>query len=186
MEKPDTTNTIVTAEPTFFVETGFCGSVIKAASWDEAMSRAAEYMAEFHYSADERGKQRISYTVYRLPAGTTIWDEDHISPADQHICEVTGESRDATHVKWGTAPDCPHGEHEFLSTLEHEGGLKENPGTWGHGGACIIKSHCMHCGLPKTDDYWDDATNQYIPTGITSYGEIPDDWDCAHVEEREI
>ena len=103
MEKPYITNTIITAEPTFFVETGFCGSAIKAASWDEAMSRAAEYMAELYYGADEHETRRTSYTVYRLPAGTTIWDGDGISPADMHICEVTGESRDATHVEEGKA-----------------------------------------------------------------------------------
>ena len=99
MQKTHTTNTILTTEPTFFVQTDFCGSVIKAASWDEAKIRAAEYMAESYYGANEHGTQRISYSIYRLQAWTTIWDGNYVDPATQYDCEVTGESRDATYVE---------------------------------------------------------------------------------------
>ena len=99
MEKPYNTNTILTTEPTFFVQTDFCGSVIKAASWDEAKIKAAEYMAESYYGANEHGTQRISYSIYRLQAWTTIWDGNYVDPATQYDCEVTGESRDATYVE---------------------------------------------------------------------------------------
>ncbi len=95
MEKLSNPNTIVTAEPTFFVRTDFTGITIKAASWDEAKIRAAEYMAESYYGANEHGTQRIRYTVYLLPAGTHIWSEDYVSPEVLERCE----SQDATHVE---------------------------------------------------------------------------------------
>lgn len=43
-------------------------------------------------------------------------------------------------------------EHEWVSTYEVEGGLKENPGVWSMGGTkMVFKSHCEHCGLHRTE-----------------------------------
>ncbi len=151
-----------------------CSSTFEADSWDEAMDTAADYMSEGEYNADEYGTQRIDYTVYQLPA-----DMKAETGTDHHIgLDVLAgcEEQTATHVQQPTEPDCPHGSHEFVADVEHEGGLKENPGVFGHGGSVVCESHCKHCGLPRTDDSWDDKLNQHIPDGNTSYGEIPDDW----------
>ncbi len=51
-------------------------------------------------------------------------------------------------------PDCPAGEHEWVSPHELLGGLKENPGVWGNGGGVIIRQVCRHCGIYRITDTW--------------------------------
>ena len=88
----------VTTESTFFVRTNYGGDSIKASSWEDAMTKAAEYMAKSYYGANERGIQRISYTVCRLPIGTRIWSissGDYVSPNDLAHCE----SQDAIYTE---------------------------------------------------------------------------------------
>ena len=46
-----------------------------------------------------------------------------------------------------------------------------------NGGATVSHTHCKHCGLPRTDDYWDDELDQHIPEGNRTYGDMPDDWE---------
>ena len=47
----------------------------------------------------------------------------------------------------GGDTDC---EHEWSS--EGEGGCTENPGVWSRGGTTlVIKSHCIMCGLKRTE-----------------------------------
>ncbi len=160
--------------PLYRCSDGECSRTFEADSWDEAMDTAADYMSEGEYGADENGTQRIEYTVYQLPASVKAKLGDNVQiDGDMLSC---CESREATHVERPTEPECPHGDHDFVSDIEHEGGIKENPGTFGHGGAVVCYSHCKHCGLPKTDDFWDYDLDRYIPDGNTSYGEIPDDW----------
>ncbi len=55
---------------TFFVKSDFCDSAFRASSWDEAMDRAAEYVAKSYYGGDEHGTQRPTYTIYRLSDGS--------------------------------------------------------------------------------------------------------------------
>ena len=89
----------VADESTFFVGTDFTGTTIRAASWDEAMIKAAEYMAESDHPGDIYEEQQISYSVYKLPAGTVIWNGDIVSRFVLDVCE----SQDATHVEEGEA-----------------------------------------------------------------------------------
>ncbi len=52
-------------------------------------------------------------------------------------------------------PNCTHdGGHDWQSPYEIVGGIKENPGVWGHGGGVIINECCMHCGCKRTTDTW--------------------------------
>ncbi len=83
-------------ESTFFVGFGSIdGTTIRAASWDEAMSRAAKYIAEADHPCDIYEEQWISYTVYKLPAGTAIWNKDIVSQFVLDTCE----SQDATYLE---------------------------------------------------------------------------------------
>jgi len=55
------------------------------------------------------------------------------------------------------APRCVDGKrdsHEWKSPYRLLGGLKENPGVWGHGGGVIIRDVCMQCGCERTTDTW--------------------------------
>lgn len=45
-------------------------------------------------------------------------------------------------------------EHKWESPYDLVGGLKENPGVWGHGGGVIYEEVCMLCGCLKTTNTW--------------------------------
>jgi len=80
----------------------------------------------------------------------TIWIDVNVS------CKETGESESDTVQLDEDEPDCESdgGVHNWQSPIELVGGIKENPGCWGHGGGVIITEVCMHCGCKKTTDTW--------------------------------
>ena len=86
----------VTAGSTFFVQTDSYGSGFKAASWDEAMTRAAEYMTEAYHKGDGPWTRRIIYTVYLVPDG---WSTGGTILDTLDRCE----SQDAIHIVEGEA-----------------------------------------------------------------------------------
>jgi len=52
-------------------------------------------------------------------------------------------------------PECTSEDgHDWTSPYELLGGLKENPGVFGHGGGAIVKEVCRHCGCLRTTDTW--------------------------------
>jgi hypothetical protein len=52
-------------------------------------------------------------------------------------------------------PDCDGDqEHDWQSPYEIVGGIKENPGVWGHGGGVTITEVCIHCGCERFTDTW--------------------------------
>lgn len=52
-------------------------------------------------------------------------------------------------------PSCELGmKHDWQAPYEIVGGIKENPGVWGHGGGVIIKEVCLNCMCKKTTDTW--------------------------------
>ncbi len=52
-------------------------------------------------------------------------------------------------------PDCIDADgHDWQAPLEIVGGIKENPGVWGHGGGVTIDEVCVRCGCGKTIDTW--------------------------------
>jgi len=53
-----------------------------------------------------------------------------------------------------TEPECCDGDHEWESPIGVVGGIKENPGVWGHGGGVVIQELCVKCGCGKTTDTW--------------------------------
>lgn len=57
-------------------------------------------------------------------------------------------------------PDCDDDsdEHDWCSPFSVVGGIKENPGVWGHGGGVKITEVCRHCGTYRDTDTW--ATNR--------------------------
>lgn len=56
-------------------------------------------------------------------------------------------------MKIDEEPTCPdHDEHDWQSPHEIVGGIKENPGVWGHDGGVIINECCMHCGCKRVTD----------------------------------
>ena len=51
-------------------------------------------------------------------------------------------------------PECCEGDHQWERPIEVVGGIKENPGVWGHGGGVTIKEVCRHCGIYRHTDTW--------------------------------
>lgn len=69
-------------------------------------------------------------------------------------CALTGERIDVTVTMGPDEPECTGAKHDWQSPIEIVGGIKENPGVWGHGGGVIITECCMHCGCKRTTDTW--------------------------------
>lgn len=68
---------------------------------------------------------------------------------------ITGEEGWRTVVLSPPEPDCWDDQtHEWQSPYSVLGGVRENPGVWGHGGGLIIREVCRHCGTYRITDTW--------------------------------
>lgn len=57
-----------------------------------------------------------------------------------------------------TEPVCrkgADGAHDWRAPHALVGGIKDNPGVYGHGGGVIIREVCGHCGLYRVLNTWD-------------------------------
>lgn len=83
-------------------------------------------------------------------------DESGTTWIDIHVRDMLTEEMASTVMEIDPSePECIEGEeHDWRSPYSVLGGLKENPGVWGHGGGIIIKTVCAHCGAYKIDDSW--------------------------------
>ena len=106
-------------------------------------------------------------------------------------CALTREEEDVRIALQPKAPKCPGpdnegGEHDWQSHYGIVGGLKENPGVWGHGGGVLVREVCMHCGCGRTTDTWahDPATGE---EGLESIRYEPRKYECelARLHEEE-
>jgi hypothetical protein len=68
--------------------------------------------------------------------------------------DEAGESETHTIKIEPTEPDCCAGSHKWASPLSVVGGIKENPGVYGHGGGVVITCVCRHCGRYQITDTW--------------------------------
>lgn len=68
---------------------------------------------------------------------------------------LTGDHTGTTMTIEPDQPKCSHDDgHDWHSPYSVLGGLKENPGVWGHGGGVIIRAVCRHCGVYRITDTW--------------------------------
>jgi len=74
------------------------------------------------------------------------------------LCPMAHSEPDSVRIKIALEPDepeCEDGEdHDWQSPIEIVGGIKENPGVYGHGGGVTITTVCMHCGAERVVDTW--------------------------------
>lgn len=109
---------------------------------------------------DAREIARERATLGWEPSDSTHWHDVTITDED-------GEEETVTAQVDPGEPDCSYASgHEWVSPLELVGGLKENPGVWGHGGGVYIKELCLHCGCERTTDTW--ANDTRGRQGLTS------------------
>jgi len=77
-------------------------------------------------------------------------------------------------------PPCVDDEdHDWRSPRALVGGIKENPGVWGHGGGVVIHEVCMRCGCGRITDTWAQDPEDG-EQGLTSVRYSPGEY---HVEE---
>lgn len=105
----------------------------------DAQSAAQQYVAGGDFDASEG----------------TIWINVTVTP----IAEKTGEELDEDQQRIKVAvdpdePECTAEAHVWRTPYSILGGLKENPGCWGHGGGVIQKSVCACCGKYRIEDSW--------------------------------
>lgn len=72
-------------------------------------------------------------------------------------CEDTEEYESKYVTLDPEEPECTDKEHDWQSPHHIVGGIKSNPGVWGHGAGVYITEVCMNCGCKKQTDTW--ATN---------------------------
>lgn len=68
-------------------------------------------------------------------------------------------------------------DHEWESTVEIEGGLRQNPGVWSLGGTTVLNaSHCCNCGLRrKITEYGAQRNPGQIDTTTYSYEDVEEE-----------
>lgn len=72
-----------------------------------------------------------------------------------YSCEETGERGLVKVSVDPPIPPCVYGEeHKWESPHELVGGLRENPGVFGHGGGAIFNEVCLKCETTRITDTW--------------------------------
>ena len=84
----------------------------------------------------------------------TSWVTVRATPLDADGERIDDESESHTIEIAPTEPECCGGSHDWASPLSVVGGIKENPGVYGHGGGVIITEVCRHCGCYQITDTW--------------------------------
>lgn len=85
-------------------------------------------------------------------ANRTVWVHAYLIEMDDD-----GKEIDSHRIKVQIdpeEPDCTQSEHNWQAPVDIVGGIKENPGVWGHGGGVTIQEVCLHCGCGKLIDTW--------------------------------
>ena len=144
-------------------ESGHMYDTIEARSSAEALDAARDGVDRTNYDGVD-GTLYIDIRVVCVQTGERDWDTVILSPEE---------------------PPCISAqEHDWRSPYSVLGGLKENPGVWGHGGGVIITAICAHCGRYRVTDTW----AQRPDTGEQGLTEVeyrePDDDSLAYVSQR--
>ena len=89
-------------------------------------------------------------------SGCCAGEDDHL--AECVTCAAcsgrAGDRESVTIALDPTEPECEGEEHDWRSPIALVGGIKENPGVWGHGGGVTIHEVCGNCGVHRHKDTW--------------------------------
>lgn len=108
----------------------------------------ATITADSAEEALEEAKSNVDRSNYEGADGT-LWIDVRV------INQVTGEEATDTVTLDPDVPACADGhDHDWQSPCAVVGGIKDNPGVWGHGGGVIIREVCAHCGTYRVTDTW--------------------------------
>lgn len=83
-----------------------------------------------------------------VSVGYTLMDDDNEWKTRWVDVEIEPD-HDALIARAGGDTNC---DHEWVSSMDVEGGCEENPGVWSQGGtAMLFASHCERCGLRRLE-----------------------------------
>lgn len=124
-------------------------TVVKAYSLDEAIEQAEEWVSEGAYDVETK--------TFYVPAWVTDTD------GEEHEIKIRFDPEEPECS--GEYPDV----HDWSDDYELVGGIRENPGVWGHGGGIIIVVQCKICGMRRKTDTWGQGENGEQGVEIISY-----------------
>lgn len=110
---------------------------------EEDLAGAQEAFREIYERDPDGDDGDYLSLVSHVHAGLTRSVVDVHVDRDWHSVEINPEE-----------PECSGDEHDWRSPYSVVGGIKENPGVWGHGGGVIITEVCRHCGCYRVTDTW--------------------------------
>jgi hypothetical protein len=139
---------------------------------------------------DGSGVEESLCAVPRSLKEALILARDHVEAGDWDLScgtvwvdySIDGEIEEGVRMETAVLqqpePECTEDEHDWQSPHAIVGGLKENPGVWGHGAGLVINEVCVHCGCGKsTDTYATRPDNGTQGHTVVSYerGKYSDD-----------
>jgi hypothetical protein len=124
----------MTTKTTYLVRTEGAEQVITATDLEDAIEQAEEWAAEGWNDVD-----------------STMW-------AHAWLIETIDGNETSHSITVQIDPPQPKcidsGDHDWQGPHDLVGGIKENPGVWGHGGGVTIQAVCMRCGCGRLTDTW--------------------------------
>lgn len=106
-----------------------------------------EFTARSYIAALEKAEKWILGGDY-APREHTYWVEYGIRESGESVWEWSEIAIDPPE------PKCTKKRHKWLAPVSVVGGLKENPGVYGHGGGVNITTCCKFCGMFRIVDTW--------------------------------
>lgn len=137
----------------------------------------AEEAAEQYVDSGDWGDRKETCWIH-----VSVWQAGLDEDGDE---ARVGMSRETVTLE-AEEPECMDGEeHVWKAPQSIVGGIKENPGCWGHGGGIVQDSVCVRCGCKRIYDSWaQDPSNGQQGLTSTEYaeGEYADEIAELHLE----
>ena len=134
-----------------YVASGDWGDPSRTAWVDVTVWRVVRQTVECYYCAacatthDKDGAPACAACGPQTPEGVELEPLEIDVIVDEELVTVTLDPDE---------PDCSGDEHEWAAPYKLVGGIRENPGVWGHGGGVIINEVCLSCGCARVTDTW--------------------------------
>jgi hypothetical protein len=111
---------------------------------DDGAEAAQEYVDDGDWGNDGETFVHIVYA----------WRRAYALDVDGESVVLTIDHDSHRVVREADEPECDGLEHDWRSPYSLLGGIRENPGCWGHGGGVVIREVCRHCGMYRETDTW--------------------------------
>lgn len=115
---------------------------------EDAVRLAEQWVRGGEWDYEDNSTTWFDYSVHRLPVNQTLHNDDAWSwDADKYMVKKDTVTMHPLEPACSSACD-----HNWISTVEIEGGMPANPGVFIHGYGVLVLLHCAHCNITKTVD----------------------------------